>query len=234
MDKKIINYRKIGLTLLVGLLLAVGALFFFSWLAEEVFEGDTIRFDEGVRAFINQHASPALTSLMRFITLFGSTIFILAVGICVVLYFIRIKWRHAALLFTITIAGALVLNGTLKLLFHRARPEPFFGIVPPASYSFPSGHALYSLCFYGTLAVLTGTHLQSLAARLAIRVAAVSLILLIGISRIYLGVHYPSDVLAGYMAAFIWVMAVALGDHWLRRQTHGRAEIKTAGESRGM
>jgi undecaprenyl-diphosphatase len=217
MAKKIMNYHKIGLTLLAGLALAVGALFFFSWLAEEVFEGDTIRFDEAVRAAINQHASPALTSLMRFITFFGSTIFILAVGICVVLYFIWIKWRHAALLFTITMAGALVLNGTLKLLFHRARPEPFFGMVAPTSYSFPSGHALYSLCFYGTLAVIMGSRLRSPAIRLTGWVVAVSLILLVGISRIYLGVHYPSDVLAGYMTAFIWVMAVAFGDHRLWR-----------------
>jgi undecaprenyl-diphosphatase len=225
MAKKIMNYRKVGLTLLAGLALAVGALFLFSWLAEEVFEGDTIRFDEAVRAAINQHASPALTSLMRFITFFGSTIFITVVGICVALYFIRIKWRHAALLFAITMAGALVLNGTLKLLFHRARPEPFFGMVAPTSYSFPSGHALYSLCFYGTLAVIAGGRVRRLAGRLAIRAAAVSLILLVGISRIYLGVHYPSDVLAGYMAAFIWVMTVAFGDHWLRRHAPGDIEM---------
>jgi undecaprenyl-diphosphatase len=149
----------------------------------------------------------------------------MVMGICIVLFFIWLKWRHAALLFTITMAGALVLNGTLKLLFHRARPEPFFGIVAPTSYSFPSGHALYSLCFYGTLAAITGARLRSLAVRLAIRVAAISLILLIGTSRIYLGVHYPSDVLAGYMTGFIWVMAVAFGYHWLRRHAPGGVEM---------
>jgi undecaprenyl-diphosphatase len=121
-------------------------------------------------------------------------------------------------------AGALVLDGTLKLLFHRARPEPFFGMVAPTSYSFPSGHALYSVRFYGTLAVITGTRLRSLTVRLIGWVVAVSLILLIGISRIYLGVHYPSDVLAGYMTAFIWVMAVTFGDHWLRRHVPGGIE----------
>lgn len=218
---KLKDYHKIGLTLLAGLALAVGVLFLFSWLAEEVFEGDTQKFDEGVRAAINQHASPALTSVMRFITFFGSTIFILALGICVVVVFIWIKWRHAALLFTITMAGALVLNGTLKLLFHRARPEAYFGIIAPTSYSFPSGHALYSFCFYGTLAVITSARLHSRAIRFVIWAAAVSLILLVGMSRIYLGVHYPSDVLAGYMTAFIWVMAVAFGDRWLRRHTPG-------------
>lgn len=221
MATKLKDYHKIGLTLLAGLTLAVGVLLLLSWLAEEVFEGDTIRFDEGVRTAINQHASPALTSLMRFITFFGSTLFILILGISIVILFIRIKWRHAALLFTITMGGALVLNGTLKLLFHRARPDAYFGIVAPTSYSFPSGHALYSLCFYGTLAVITGARLRSWGVRLICWAAAVSLILLIGISRIYLGVHYPSDVLAGYMTAFIWVMAVAFGDHWLRRHAPG-------------
>lgn len=210
------DYHNIGLTLLVGLALAIGVLFLFSWLAEEVFEGDTQKFDEAMRAAINRHASPALTSAMRSITFFGSTVFIVGLAICVVLVFILIKWEHAALLFAITMAGALALNGVLKLFLHRTRPKAYFDIVAPTSSSFPSGHSLYSLCCYGMLAFLIGAGLQSLAVSFVVWAVAVSLILLVGSSRIYLGVHYPSDVLAGYMSAFVWVMAVAFGDYWLR------------------
>jgi undecaprenyl-diphosphatase len=199
---KLWDYHKVGLTLLVGVTLAVAVLFLFSWLAEEVFEGDTQKFDEAMRAAINQHASPTLTSVMRFITFFGSTAFIVGLGICVVILFIWIKWKHAAFLFTITMAGALALNGVLKFFFHRARPKAYFGVAP-TSYSFPSGHSLYSLCFYGMLAFIISARLQSLAVSFVVWTLAVSLILLVGMSRIYLGVHYPNDVLAGYMTAFV-------------------------------
>lgn len=215
---KLTAYHKIGGTLLAGFALAVAALLFISWLAEEVLEGDTQKFDERVRAAINEHASPVLTSAMRFITIFGSTIFLIILCLCVVLIFVRIKWRHAARLFGLTMAGALVLNTVLKLSFHRARPTPYFGIVTPSSYSFPSGHALYALCCYGTLAVIITSRLQSRAARLIAWTAAGALILLVGFSRIYLGVHYPSDVLAGYTAAVIWVLAIAFADRLLQRR----------------
>jgi undecaprenyl-diphosphatase len=78
---------------------------------------------------------------------------------------------------------------------------------------------------FGETLPVMGARLRSLAVRLTVWAVAVSLIILVGISRIYLGVHYPSDVLAGYMTAFIWVMAVALGDHWLRRHVPAEVEM---------
>ncbi|HMC29816.1 MAG TPA: phosphatase PAP2 family protein, partial [Candidatus Angelobacter sp.] len=94
----------------------------------------------------------------------------------------------------------------------------------PNSYSFPSGHALTSLCFYGVMAGLLSARIKSLPWRIALWTAAVLLIIAIGLSRIYLGVHYPSDVLAGYLAATVWVSAVIVLDH-VRKARFSRQSI---------
>ena len=109
-------------------------------------------------------------------------------------------------------AGALALDMTLKYAYHRTRPIAYFGAAP-LSYSFPSGHALCSFCFYGVMAGLLSARIKSLAWRVAIWIAAAVLVIAIGLSRIYLGVHYPSDVLAGYLAAAVWVGTVIVLDH---------------------
>jgi len=109
-------------------------------------------------------------------------------------------------------AGALVLDISLKYAFHRQRPTPFF--VPlPHTYSFPSGHALFSFCFYGVLAGLIADRVKSRAVEVCVWVAAALLIAAIGLSRIYLGVHYPTDVIAGYVAAAVWVSSMIGFDH---------------------
>jgi membrane-associated phospholipid phosphatase len=101
------------------------------------------------------------------------------------------------------VAGAIVLENGFKYAIHRARPEAFFGVVPE-SFSFPSGHALFSLCFYGTLAGLLVGRLRRPAARAAVWAAAALLILAIfHVSTS--GVHYPSDVIGGYLVAAFWI-----------------------------
>jgi len=100
---------------------------------------------------------------------------------------------------------------SLKYAFHRHRPTPFFVSVPH-TYSFPSGHSLFSFCFYGVLAGLLTRRLKSTVARVLIWICAALLISAIGLSRIYLGVHYPSDVIAGYLAASLWVSTLVALD----------------------
>jgi undecaprenyl-diphosphatase len=155
---------------------------------------------------------------------------LLALAAIVVLIFLfRLRWKRAAILFVITLAGALVLDGTLKLIFHRPRPPAaFFGTPLPDSYSFPSGHALFSVCFFGVLAELASARVKSRASRVAIWMAAVVLAFVIGLSRVYLGVHYPSDVIAGYAAAVVWVVTVASGDRLLRRSAERRRQPRVA------
>ena len=111
----------------------------------------------------------------------------------------------------VTILGALVLDLSLKYAFHRPRPVPF--LVPvPYTYSFPSGHSLFSFCFYGVLAGLLTRRIRSQTGRVLIWTLAAVLVAAIGLSRVYLGVHYPSDVIAGYLAASLWVSTLVALD----------------------
>ncbi|MBA3633505.1 MAG: phosphatase PAP2 family protein [Acidobacteria bacterium] len=207
----------VGSILFLGLASAVGVLLFFAWLADEVLEGDTKALDETVRLYVHGFANESLTVLMQFITILGSTLFLsfLCVGVFVI--FIIKNWKRAAVLLMTTMAGAVILNFALKVSFGRVRPVPFFDTPLPDSYSFPSGHALYAACFYGVLAWLIATRIQNKSLRILVWSLAVLLALLIGLSRIYLGVHYPSDVIAGYAAAIVWILTVILADFTLKK-----------------
>jgi undecaprenyl-diphosphatase len=202
------SVKMLSLSLMLGLAGAIGALLFLAWLADEVPEGELRRFDDGTRAAIHQFASPFLTSSMLRISFLGSTLFLTALTVVVVLCFALRRWKREAILFGITMAGAGLLDLTLKYAFHRARPVPFFDMVAPKSYSFPSGHALASFCFYGALAAILTTRIKNGRARLVIWIISAVLVFLIGFSRVYLGVHYTTDVLAGYSAALIWIVTV--------------------------
>jgi undecaprenyl-diphosphatase len=206
----------LGSLLLSALTVAVGGLIFFGWLTEEMSEGDTRGFDEAVRSSVHQYASPALTSVMQFASFLGSTVFLAIFGFLIFIVFWLLKRHRAATLFAITMLGASILLFALKNGFRRARPEPFFETVLPVSYSFPSGHSLLSFCFYGVLAAILTARIERRFFQVIIWICAFLLVAAIGFSRIYLGVHYPSDVLAGYTAALIWVVAVAITDRLLR------------------
>jgi len=188
----------------IGLACAGGCLILFVWLAEEVFRGGFQEYDLGIRAGIHQLASPPVTAMMRAATYLGSFNFLLVLFLVftAISFLARVPvqaaWLAAAL------AGEEVLQYVLKSAFHRARPVAFFGR-SPTDYSFPSGHALGSLCFYAMLAGLLSLRIRNQSVRALIWVGSAALILAIGISRIYLGVHYPSDVLAGYLVAMVWV-----------------------------
>lgn len=200
---------------LAGLAVAVAFLLLFAWLADEVFEGDAVRFDSAVRGWIHGLASPTLTTVMRMLSALGSPLLLGAVAVSIAV-FLLLRWKRAAIWMTVAMAGALVLDLTLKAGFHRTRPEPFFGSLPH-TYSFPSGHSLFSLCFYGVLAGLLTARIRSLALRIAIWTVAAALVVAIGVSRIYLGVHYPTDVVAGYLSAAMWVAALVTADRARRR-----------------
>ena len=218
-----------GLLLLGALLAAVVALFLFGWLAEEMLEGDTQKFDMSVRNAVHQHATPALTRVMQAFSFLGSvgTVSVLCVVILgAFLYFHRS--RLAALL-GITMVGMGALDEALKLAFRRPRPVAFFGPTPN-SYSFPSGHAFGSVCFYGVLAAILATRVRGTAAKWSVWTVAILLMAMIGFSRIYLGVHYPSDVIAGYCAGAVWVAAVGLLDRILLARSENAVNGREIGQ----
>ena len=192
------------------------AIFLFAWLAENVAARHTLAFDSSVRTAVHSFASPALTRLTFAISFMGSGGLAVSALLAFAL-FRHFQWRRAAIWLVVTLAGALVLDLTLKFAFHRPRPVPFFGPIP-RTYSFPSGHSLFSFCFYGVLAGLLAGRVRSMSARLLIWLVAALLVLLIGLSRIYLGVHYPSDVFAGYLAGTIWAATMVALDRLRRRR----------------
>ena len=215
--------RLLSLELLIGLLAAAAALVFLTWLGREVLEGEVLAFDEEIRALLHELASPGLTALMRAASLYGGPSILVPVGLLTAGAFLIKRWRRGALLVVVTLAGAGLLNWLLKFSFARVRPASFFDYPLPGSPSFPSGHALYAASVFGGLAVLLTARIRSLPLQLGIWFISISLILLVGLSRIYLGVHYPSDVLAGYAIGLIWVTTVAFGDRLARYRRRRRS-----------
>lgn len=211
-------FEFLSLSLLLGLGTAIGALIFFGWLADEALEGDARAFDDATRAAVHQLASPLLTAIMRGFSFIGSTIALSAGTIFVVIRFAMRKWKREAILFALTMIGAGLLNITLKLAFKRPRPVPFFNLSPPETYSFPSGHSLTSAVFFGALAAILTAHIKSTRAKAAIWIVSTAMFLLIGLSRIYLGVHYTTDVIAGFAAALIWILVVRFVEMGLVRR----------------
>jgi undecaprenyl-diphosphatase len=217
-----------GSAISISLVAAMLSLLLFAWLAEEVLESETLRFDNYVRAGVHSWASPGLTRLMQIMSWIGAINFLGGFVVFCVALLLYLRWRRAALLVLVAVAGAIPLDTILKVAFHRARPDPFFGTPLPASYSFPSGHALFSVCVFGVLAAVTTARVRQSWVRAVVWSFAAALVLLIGLSRIYLGVHYPSDVVAGYLAAAIWVSTIAVVDRWWRRRVQARARRNTA------
>jgi membrane-associated phospholipid phosphatase len=168
-------------------------------------------FDDAVRMKVQSLATPGLTSALRILTRLGSTVVLTVIGVAVIgifLYMRRLKYIGLLLL---VMTGQGVLQYGFKAIFERQRPQAILDYVIGDTPSFPSGHALASICFFGLLAYLLSLNLRSSTAKAGVWTAAVSIILIVGFSRIYFDVHYPSDVLAGYLAGLVWTCSVASG-----------------------
>jgi membrane-associated phospholipid phosphatase len=211
----------LGLHLTVGLLAAAGCLWLFGGLAEDLLTGDPIvRFDQALADYLHSLATPPLTTLFLVVTAFGSieTVVLLGVVVAAVLAWRR-RWIFLGS-WLAAVAGSAVLNQLLKGLFDR--PRPFFEhpLLIETSYSFPSGHAMESFVVYGMLAYFVVLALRTWKARVGVVCGAGLLVVLIGLSRMYLGVHYFSDVLAGYAAGGVWLSSLITGVETIRRSKH--------------
>lgn len=214
------NY--LGLHLTLGLLLSLLALSIFAGITDEVVEQEQLaQFDLALATALHQNASLDQVAIFKQITDLGNNAVLGPIGLAVALVLlIRRQW----LLLTswlITLAAGGLLNGALKFIFQRSRPEFASPFLIEKGWSFPSGHAMLSLITYGMLAYLLviglNRHLEKV-----IVVITVLLVLLIGFSRIYLGAHYFSDVVAGYAAGTIWLAASITGTEVARRHQQGQ------------
>jgi undecaprenyl-diphosphatase len=169
--------------------------------------GVTDNLDAATRAGINRWASPNLTALAEGASFIGSVAVLFSLTALVAAGLWLAGRPRAALMLLLVMGIAAIVNNAIKLTFARARPEAFFGAVPD-SYSFASGHALFSACFFSVVAGLVEAKLTSAWQRAVAWALACSIIAGIGLSRIYLGVHYLTDVIAGFALAALIVCLV--------------------------
>jgi undecaprenyl-diphosphatase len=195
--------------LTVGLAVSALVIWAFAELADGVVEGESRRFDRAVLLWIHAHSPESLAGPMHLITALGSYQVVLPFLATFVLVFYLRGWRLSATLLLVSTVGGSLLTALLKAVFGRARPELFDSGYTGSFYSFPSGHATVAVGFYGALTLILAYRLRGFA-RWAVVACGVSLVLLIGFSRLYLGVHYPTDVLAGFLAAPLWVISVGV------------------------
>ena len=218
-------YAAVGVFLLLGLGLALAALLAFGWIAWIVGRGVTREVDTAILVWLHARSAPMWDALALAGAGLGSGAALWTVLALGSIYFAWTRRLPSLALLTLSLVGAHVLNGMLKEIFIRPRPRLFGTELQvlgrtfdyPSSYSFPSGHAVVAVVVYGTLAYLVVRLEPTARMRRATLAGAGGLILLIGISRVYLGVHYPSDVLAGYLAGFIWSSFAAIALEVLSR-----------------
>ena len=213
------------IVVVVPLLLAVFACLCFIAIADEVTERDTQKIDEWVLTSLRQGPDlarpigPALvTEAARGISALGSTVVLLLVTLSVVGFLFLSNKRHAMWLTVFATLGGALLTALLKAYFGRPRPAIVPHLEQVSSLSFPSGHSVLAATVYLTLGALLAREVSPLRMRLYVLSVAVVLTALIGISRVFLGVHYPTDVLAGWTAGLAWSLTCWLVALFLQRR----------------
>lgn len=185
----------------------LGCLFIFLRLAHSVLENEVIFFDAAITQMVISFRSPALTETMMLITFLGGQLF-LTLAISVTILLLWNAHKKDASIFGFIFLSGMGLNLLLKEIFQR--PRPLHPLVNELQYSFPSGHAMNSFVFYAALTYFVFWHMKNKKWGFWFSVLAGVLVLLIGTSRVYLGVHFPSDVLAGFLAGLCWLGIVIL------------------------
>jgi undecaprenyl-diphosphatase len=203
--KKLAGIALLSVELITVIILFIAALIIFSILVYRVFKLQSHEFDFLVFDKLAMIVTPAMTSFMQIITFLGTHIFLIPANVLLIVYFLFIKkHRWYSIKVPVIAIGGLLLMFFLKQFFNRPRPltpllEPVNGL------SFPSGHALMSVTFYGLLIVLVWENTADRLWKWIVTILLLLLISLIGFSRVYLRLHYFSDVIAGFAAGMIWL-----------------------------
>ncbi len=208
--------------LVLVLLLFVACIIVFLYLSAQIADGEEVGIDEKAFAFAGYIQSPGLSSFIQFITFFASRHFLTPAALLLFAYFLFIR-RHRWYTIKVPVValGSILLNLVMKFFFDRQRP--LAPLVEASGLSFPSGHSMVAASFYGLLIYLVWKNVERPALRYTL-IALISIfIVLIGFSRVYLRVHFATDVLAGFAAGFLWVI---IGIWLLRRiERYTRKEI---------
>ena len=200
--------RKLSWRIVIVIALFVAALLSFTYIAHEIFWDKEEELDHEFFQFLSPHSNSTLTNIMEIVTYDASSRFLqIGYALLVIGYLIQKNWKRAIEIAVIGLGG-FVINYFMKLSFQRQRtPSPL--IEPLQNFSFPSGHATSGFIFYGLLVYLILKSQLKQAYKFILGALLILIALLIGFSRIYLRLHYLSDVLAGFCIGFAW-LAVAI------------------------
>jgi len=194
----------------LGIVFSILLLLVFFKILSEVLIKDALFIDTLVLNFIYSFRDPLLTNIMHFVSFLGGEFTLLSATIIVVLLAFK-KHKKEAVLFAFTVFFGYVFNNLVKHLLKVPRPD-IDPLSPAGFYSFPSGHAMNSLIFYGLLAYFTFHFTRNRGLGVLVSMLSIILIILIGFSRLYLGLHYPSDVIGGFIAGFWWLTTAIIID----------------------
>lgn len=186
-----------------GLITSSVTIFILAKLVNEVIKKEAFSFDESILLSIHSVANPNLDRVMLTITELGNPPIVLTVFATSIIVLWRRRYYQELIMLAIASFGAFIFNTELKLLFIKVRPQLWTQLIQETSFSFPSGHALGSIVLYGFIAYLLAKHYPQLST--SIYTLATILIAAIGLSRLYLGVHWPTDIIAGYGVGFLWL-----------------------------
>lgn len=201
----------LGVHGMIGVVACVLMLWAFSVIADEMTERSLlVRVDHTIVGWLQAHGTEGGEAFFSVVSWFGAQVMSVIVLVVVIYFAVRRDWLRAIALAASGLGGTL-LNNVLKIIFHRGRPESATEFVTRQSWSFPSGHAMGSMVGYGFLAYLLLEHVTDRRARIAIIVGTAIMVGLIGFSRLYLGVHYLSDVVAGFLAGGLWLAVCITG-----------------------
>jgi membrane-associated phospholipid phosphatase len=201
----------LGAHAIAGVLATMALLWLFATIADEIPEhGSLVRVDIAVARWLEAHGTESGETVFFWISYLGAPVLIASVVAAILWFARRRDWRTSAAI-AITSGGGVLLSSLLKLVFHRGRPETATEFITRQTWSFPSGHAMNSMISYGFLAMLLLERTTDRRRRIAIVVVAAILIGAIGFSRLYLGVHYLSDVVGGWLAGAAWLLVCVSG-----------------------
>lgn len=212
----------LGLELTAGAAVLIGAAWLFGGIAEDVVNGEALTLvDVRVVQWFHAHATPLVTQAMLALTHLHDTG---PVTLAVVLIAACLAWRkdwYWLICVSVTVPTGMLLNVLMKLAFHRARPSFDNPLLVLQTYSFPSGHVAGATLLYGVVAALLISKIKAWRWRVAIAFAALTMVTLVALSRVYLGAHYPSDVLAAFAEGVAWLALCLTGIHayWAHRNS---------------
>jgi undecaprenyl-diphosphatase len=211
--------RLFGALLLVGFGVALVTTSGLVKLHEEILKVPFEQRDQAIQSWVHGFTRPMLTEMMSGLSWIGSP-FVLAP---IVTLAAGLMWwqrrKDDAVLVAAAALGGVALNEVMKLHFKRLRPEVPWAFVHEHSFSFPSGHSMMAMVMYGVIVYKTQGNLRSKWAKAALTAGAFLMVVGIGVSRVYLGAHYPSDVAGGYFVGAVWLAAVIGSDLWVEWQT---------------